>query len=706
MQDKKTAPRTTGPGHIMSNILKQLQEMHSTKGGVHIDACITPGELSDYTYLPLPKSGTIMAAKTKEYFPKKIWMDSMECASVHQTKKNSPYEGFYQPDTAGNNFRQMHLYRKWVLNEMITNGGLFGVGLIDCIPEPGKKGHEDDKTYLESLILDGLLERRQGTFYQATPNTRYTRYPAEPTMFTLLITNFVCDLVGVTLVDKFLRDGNNYHPAVERAHGVVEGIDILEHTYFVKTDKNSLALDSTHIEQCLIEPQSILMKHLLDYLRHDPDNHFSITTGRSTARKDGKPPAKKKQKTGHDVNDNFVWKNLKNRAGYLIGREVLAMVHFGGGVVKPSAFTGIFLPLFNEKLLEKTLLIKKPIGTNWALIADLIGRFILFSDCWKLVKETHTSWGLNPKTKDKKKPSVDWRNNNDGTKSELLFEPTNKMTGFPSIEQITEPLTISQIFQLVLSGKMFKDVQQSTPFFDITSSIESNGMIMSELNNMFQKALDWQTPGSTKVNSTIPVGTDPHLGSLVTEMVKISKKYLAQGTLKTTKQCETAKLALPKKVENEPTLIERNDVSSRLLEMSELFSSMEKWATLNYAILKNSDCVAEYKLEHFAEVPIFQSGDRNLFLCDVSTHQVQKDILTMKELVKSMQVGEQMNACKVDGNLPIAAVLECARKPTAKLHLGSGEKGVDLVNFEKALFEKADLKKMTKEDFDVELKKE
>jgi len=49
--------------------------------------------------------------------------------------------------------------------------------------------------------------------------------------------------------------------------------------------------------------------------------------------------------------------------------------------------------------------------------------------------------------------------------------------------------------------------------------------------------------------------------------------------------------------------------------------------------------------------------------------------------------------------------LECAKKPAVTLHLGTGEQGDDLESFQKILFEKANLKSMTKEVFDDEVEK-
>ena len=681
--------------------------MHLGGTGALVEECTQIGELSESGYLPLPKSGGIKESMMKRLFPKKVWLSNPKCAEEFATLKNCEYAGFYLADKQGKNFRQMTLYRKWILKQLISGGDKFSKALISCFADPTRTTHGEDTEYLESVLVAGLIERRDGTFFEKGPGWKGYRYAEEPTIYTLLITNFVCDLASISQVENFLSHGNNYHSAVEDVHVPAPGWEISDQTYFMLIEKHGLESDSGLIDQCLLTPQSTLMGYLLDYLKYDPNKQFYVP--KPTPRKPSGEAAAKKQKT-EPTNDNFVWKNLKTRAGYLIGREVLAMVDFGGRVVRPSSFTESCFNLFHEKLIQLTQTkCTMPLVTNWTVVADLIGRFIFFSDCWQLVKVTHQSWGRKPKSSDTANSGLgDWRDNTGGVaepkKSELLFEPTLKMKGFPSIDKIVKPVSISQIFQLVICGQMFHKPEDEIPFFDITESVEINGNpIKSQMNAKFQFALDWKWAGSNRDDTEVGGGTRPHFSNLASEMLKQSKKYLLNGTLKTDSQLTKSNMEAPSKVPNQPTtILEQARLASRLLEMSELFSSMEKWAAMNYAILKNTKYANDYKVEHYAKFPV---DDRNLLFCDVSTQQVQKDILTMKELVQNMGDGDQLNASKIDDILPITSILECAKKPAVTLHLGTGEQGDDLESFQKILFEKANLKSMTKEVFDDEVEK-
>jgi hypothetical protein len=718
VQDKKTAPRQRGPKNILTGILNDLRSMHSGKSGEIVQACVMPGELNPSGFAPLSTKEAISEDQVREYYPKKVYMQDMQCAQNKAGELNSEYTGFYLDDKVGRNFRQMTLYRKWVLSKLISSCGPFGTMLASCFGELTKKNYGNDNLYLESMIVDGLIERRHGTFYQASQKTTI-KLTKEPTMYTLLITNFVCDYTSASQVERFISNGpkDNYHPQVEKLHNVIEALQIEAVPYFMNNEKTSFAADATLIEQCLIEPQSCLMIHLFNYLKFDPCNHFPKPqkAPKKTVANDEKPPPKKKQKTGPDpIHDNFVHKNLKNRMGYLIGREILDMVEFGGKVVKPTGFINSLFPCFNEKLREQTLKLVMPISNNWTIVAELIGRFIFFSGCWKLDATTHATWGKKHKPGEKGKVTEkDWRNNVSdenvksgfsSQKTELLFAPTTLMDNFPKIDLLEESLTISQIFQLVVCGKMYKHPEDDEPFFDVTNFIETNGNRMKHImNTNFQKGLDWNQPGNNKADPSVSEDSHPHLRSLANELMKSSKKYLGNGTLKTKQAMNSSQLEVPEKVNNIPTtVVERNQLSTRLLEMSELFSSMQKWASLNYAILKNKDAQGDYKLEHFGSFPL---DDRSSLLSDVTTHQVRKDILTMKDLVKVMQGCEELNNLKIDGVLPVGKILECAKDPKEKLDLGSGEKGMDYAKVECVLFQNAGLKPMTMEEFKVKLGK-
>jgi hypothetical protein len=74
-----------------------------------------------------------------------------------------------------------------------------------------------------------------------------------------------------------------------------------------KIKHNSMANDATVLEQCLLIPQHILMTHLKNYMKLDPNNHFPA----AAAKKQGDtPPAVKKQKTARAKHDNLMWKIL------------------------------------------------------------------------------------------------------------------------------------------------------------------------------------------------------------------------------------------------------------------------------------------------------------------------------------------------------------------------------------------------------------
>jgi hypothetical protein len=281
-----------------------------------------------------------------------------------------------------------------------------------------------------------------------------------------------------------------------------------------------------------------------------------------------------------------------------------------------------------------------------------------------------------------------------------LFRTRNVYMTYPDLSSIWTTLVVTdpKIVSLKHTSRN-RTINQYNPnlgtVLDKTEQIMAHGTTATNhLNTKFEVALNWGSDNPLTVNDDDD-GTEQHANSFVNSILAQSKKFLTKGTLLTAQKIKKDQIRPARDVTATLTdIVDRNVAASRLLEMGKLFSSMEKWATLNYAILKDTN-VMPYNVDIFAQFPI---KDKETFLCDVSSHQVRNDVLTMKELIKIMHNSEEFKN-KIDddsGKLPPKAIVDGAKNPENQIKITEGEPG-DFIAFEKALFENTNLDKMTDE---------
>jgi hypothetical protein len=221
--------------------------------------------------------------------------------------------------------------------------------------------------------------------------------------------------------------------------------------------------------------------------------------------------------------------------------------------------------------------------------------------------------------------------------------------------------------------------------------------------------MDWVEPGTQKAvvcedSSTAMTSKQKHYFSLLQAAVKSGKHFVMQGTAMTTKAMNSENLTPPGKLTeaaSNPGKAEHNMLLDRLLELTTMFSSMEKWAALNYAMVKNQKI--EYNIKNFdTEFP------RNLdklksFLSDGSTRQAHNDILTLSELVAYMTTSEKTKAKKeTNGMFASATISNCAIDPGGNFGSTTGEQP-ELDKFEGIMFADQKMEALTQEEMEKRL---
>jgi hypothetical protein len=713
VQNKKTAPKRRSPKDILIGVLDTLDEMYKGTTGSIVDACINPGELNKMSYPPLEPDSSM--ERIRDEIPKKLWWDTEltgdKFVSTILTKKTHYNSFFHTPNTKGDkipwydkigdvNFRHMLRYRNWVGLELLKSEAEFAVELkkkmrsISC-PDP----MHDDNEYLVSFMLDTFCERKHGKFYVGEKKEQLeARHPKAASAYTLLVTNFVCDEDTLHAVKRFLQNVMGTHDEVEKlikADSLADMFKVEPYTFFSMSGPKWSELDTAFIEECLLIPQAILMGHLQQYLLWEADKDQPAKQSKKNSDESGKEKKIKKS-------EKYIWSNLKNRIGYMIGKELLSMVEYAGRMVRPNQFLDMFMKEFGSLISQQTEAMPTPKYTNWSIVADVLGRFVFFSGIFALQKDTLTAWAKSSKSKH---TPVDWRNGN----TQLIFFPDLKKLdgGTTRLSELKQPMTLSNIFELVISGKMYPAWNyQETPFLDITDRICHNVYLNKDpLNGHFKRGINWVEPGKQKAAESVVLSPmtfeEKHNFSLLQAMIKSGKQFLVQGTVMSPKAIkETEGKKPPPRLTDaacKEGSLERNLLLERLLGLTEMFSSMEKWAALNYAMLRNESI--EYNLKNFdGEFPKHATKLKS-FLLDGSTHQVNNDILTMTKLVKHMTTSDETRGKEgTNGKFTAAIISDCAIDPKQNFGNTTGEQP-ELDKFEKIIFNDEKMEQMTEEEF-------